>query len=449
MKIYKALTIAGSDSSGGAGIQADLKTFSAFQVYGMTVITALTAQNTMTVKGIHPIPPEFIKLQFEAVVEDIGVDAAKTGMLYSEEIIDIVAEEISIRKIPLIVDPVMIAKSKAKLLKDEAIKALKEKLIPIAKIVTPNIPEAEEMVKHKIKGLEDMKKAAIDIKSMGVEAVIIKGGHLEGEKVIDLLYYDDSFYENEKRRIETKKTHGTGCVFSAALTALIARKVSIPEAFRIASEFMDKSIIEGLNIGRGYGPVNPMAKLYEEANRYNAWINVLKALEKIEETKELAELIPEVRMNIGEAIPNAKSIKDVCAIDGRITVVNGFPRANGQVKFGASKHIANVILSAMEIDPNMRAAMNIKYSEEILEACRRAGFKIAEFKRKEEPLEIKLIEGGTLKWGVKKAIEDLGETPDVIYDLGEIGKEAMIRIIGINAEDVVNKATKIIKKLRI
>jgi len=448
LKIYKALTIAGSDSGGGAGIQADLKTFSAFQVYGMTVITALTAQNTKEVKGIYPIPPEFIKLQLDAVIEDIGVDAAKTGMLYDENTINIVAEEVKRRRIPLIVDPVMIAKSKAKLLREEAVKVLKENLIPVAKVVTPNIPEAEEIVGYRISSVEDMRRAALDIKSMGVEAVIIKGGHLEGEVIVDLLYYNDVFNEFKKRKIKTKNTHGTGCVFSAALTALIARGLNIVEAFKIASEFMDKTISEGLSIGGGYGPVNPMAKLHEEANRYNAWINVLKALRIIEETKELTELMPEVRMNIGEAIPNAKNIEDVCAIEGRITVVNGFPRASGPVRFGASKHIANIILSVMEVAPNIRAAMNIRYSEEILEACRRAGFKIAEFKRGEEPLESKLIEGKTLKWGVKRAIMDLGEIPDVIYDLGEVGKEAMIRIIGVNAEDVVKKAIKILKNLK-
>ncbi|MEM2136952.1 MAG: bifunctional hydroxymethylpyrimidine kinase/phosphomethylpyrimidine kinase [Candidatus Methanomethylicia archaeon] len=445
MRIYKALTIAGSDSGGGAGIQADLKTFSAFKVYGMTVITALTAQNTKEVRGIHPIPPEFVKMQMNTVFDDIGVDAAKTGMLYSEEIINVVSEEMRGRGIPLIVDPVMVAKSRAKLLKDEAIKALKENLMPMAKILTPNIPETEELVGYSIDNLEDMKKAAIDIHSIGVESVIIKGGHLKGDEIIDLLYHNDIFHESRKKRINSRNTHGTGCVFSAAITSLIARGLSIPEAFKIASEFMEKAIIDGINIGGGYGPVNPMAKMYEEANRYNAWRNVLKALEIIEGNREFANLIPEVRMNIGEAIPNAKSIEDVCAIDGRITIVNGWPRATGQIKFGTSKHIANIILSAMEMNENIRAAMNIKYSKEILEACRRAGLRISKFSRKEEPKEVKFVEGGTLKWGVKKAIESLGEIPDVIYDLGERGKEAMIRIIGGNAEEIVYKIMKIIK----
>jgi len=445
LKIYRALTIAGSDSGGGAGIQADLKTFSAFQVYGMTVITALTAQNTMEVRGVYPIPPEFVKTQIEAVIEDIGVDAAKTGMLYDEDIINVVYEEIAKRRVPLIVDPVMIAKSRAKLLKDEAIKALKEKLIPISKVVTPNIPEAEVLTGYNIVDIDGMKRAAIDIQSTGVEAVVIKGGHLTGNEVVDILYYDGEFHEYRKRRIESKCTHGTGCVFSAAMTALIAKGIGIIEAFKIASEFMDKAISDGIRVGRGHGPVNPMAKIYEEANRYNTWRNVMKVVEAIEEDKRIAQLIPEVRMNIGEAIPNAKSFKDICAVDGRITIVNGKPRAAGQVKFGASKHIANIILSAMSFNEEVRAAANIKYSDEILEACRIAGLKIAEFSRKEEPEEIKSVEGGTLKWGVRKAITSLGEIPDVIYDSGEIGKEAMIRIIGRNAEEVFNKIIKIIE----
>jgi hydroxymethylpyrimidine/phosphomethylpyrimidine kinase len=445
LRIYRALTIAGSDSGGGAGIQADLKTFSAFQVYGMTVITALTAQNTMEVRGVYPIPPEFVKMQMEAVIEDIGVDAAKTGMLYDEGIINVVCEEVIKNRIPLIVDPVMIAKSRAKLLRDEAIKALKEKLIPIAKVVTPNIPEAEVLTGYKIEDHNTMRKAAIDIQSTGVEAVVIKGGHLAGSEVVDILYYNGGFHEYRKRRIESRCTHGTGCVFSAAMTALIARGFGIVEAFKIASEFMGKAISEGVMVGKGHGPVNPMAKLYEDANRYNVWRNVMKVVEAIEGDERISQLIPEVRMNIGEAIPNAKSFEDVCAVDGRITVVNEKPRAAGQVKFGASRHIANIILSTMSFNEEVRAAANIKYNDEILEACRKAGFKIAEFSRREEPEEIKSVEGGTLKWGVKRAIESLGEIPDIIYDRGDIGKEAMIRIIGRNAEEVFNKIMKIIE----
>lgn len=443
MKIYKALSIAGSDSGGGAGIQADLKTFAAFKVHGMTAITAITAQNTIEVRGIHVLPAKFIAMQIDCIAEDIGVDSAKTGMLYTKNIIEVVARKIAEYNIPTIVDPVMIAKSGAKLLLEDAVETMKNKLIPVAKIVTPNIPEAEEIVGYKINSKKDMEKAAEDIHARGAEAVVIKGGHLKGVEIFDLLYYKGRIYEYKKRKITRKTTHGTGCSFSAAITALIAKGYPIPKAVEIASKFMEKTIKHGLKIGKGHGPVNPMATIYEKADKFTVWKNITEALKIIENSPELIPLLPEVRMNIGEAPIYAESIEDICAIDGRITLVNGKLKGAGCPKFGASKHIAKVILAAMEKNRDLRAALNIKYDRKIIEVCRRLGFKVAQFSRKEEPKEIKEKEGATLKWGVKKVIETLGETPDIIYDEGEIGKEPMIRILGRNAIEVVFKAKRI------
>lgn len=448
MKTCRALTIAGSDSGGGAGIQADLKTFAAFKVYGMTAITAITAQNTTEVRGIHVLPSEIVAMQIDCVVEDIGVDSAKTGMLYNREIIEVVANKIIEYNIPVVIDPVMIAKSGAKLLLDEAIEAVKRKLIPIATVITPNIPEAEEIVGYKIKNVEDMEKAAEDIFKKGAEAVVVKGGHLKGNEVIDILYYKDKIFKYKKKKILRKTTHGTGCSFSAAIAALIAKGHTIPEAVEKASKFMEKTVKFGLEIGKGHGPVNPMAILYENAEKYHVWKNVSKALKIIENSPELIPLIPEVRMNIGEASPYAETIQDVCAIDGRITLINGRLKGAGCPKFGASKHVARIILAAMEIDQETRAAMNIKYNKEILAICRKIGMKIAKFSRDEEPIEIKKIEGSTLQWGIRRAIRDLGEIPDIIYDEGERGKEPMIRILGKNAIEVVLKAKKIGKLLK-
>ncbi|RLE50999.1 MAG: bifunctional hydroxymethylpyrimidine kinase/phosphomethylpyrimidine kinase [Candidatus Methanomethylicota archaeon] len=448
MNIYRALTIAGSDSGGGAGIQADLKTFAAFGVHGMTAITAITAQNTVDVLDIFVLPPKIVELQIDAVASDIGVDAAKTGMLYNKEIIETVSRKIDEYNLKIIVDPVMIAKSGVKLLLDEAIRALKYSLIPKALIVTPNISEAEVLTGLKIRNIDDMKKAAEEICDLGVEAVVIKGGHLEGKyEVIDILYYKRKFYEIRKERVESRCTHGTGCTFSAAITALIARGKSIPEAVEMASKFMNRAIKFGIRVGEGHGPVNPMIELYRKSSKYECWNRVHEALKIIENTHEISKLIPEVRMNIGEAIENAENENDVCAIDGRISIVNGRPRAVGCPVFGASSHVARIILTVMKFNSKFRAAANMRYSRKIIEICKELGYRVAFFDRGKEPEHVKKIEGASLPWGISKAINDYGDIPDIIYDLGDVGKEPMIRVLGKNSVEVANKIRRIAKKL--
>ena len=216
MKPFRVLTIAGSDSGGGAGIQADLKTITVRGGFGMSVITALTAQNTLGVHGIHDVPPAFVALQFDAVATDIGIDAAKTGMLSTSEIIRVVAGKIRRYGIvKLVVDPVMVAKGGMSLIREEAKKTLIAELIPLALVLTPNIPEAEVLSGIRIETLEDMKAAARIIRKMGAKHVVVKGGHLSGDAV-DLLYDGEDFLEFRSQRIATEDTHGTGCTYSAA-----------------------------------------------------------------------------------------------------------------------------------------------------------------------------------------------------------------------------------------
>ncbi len=259
--VYKALTIAGSDSGGGAGIQADLKTFQELDVFGMSVITAVTAQNTMGVQGVHPIPPEFIANQMDSVATDIGVDALKTGMLFSPQIIEVVSQKIKqYHWDRVIVDPVMIAKGGASLLQKEAVDALKRYLLPYAFIVTPNIPEAEELTGLMIKSEDDKLEAAKRILNFGVKYVIIKGGHEEGtNESTDLLYDGEKVYSFTEVRYGTKNTHGTGCTFSAAITAGIAKGLTVYDAISEAKKFISAAIREDLHIGNGNGPTNHWA----------------------------------------------------------------------------------------------------------------------------------------------------------------------------------------------
>lgn len=259
-KRAKALTIAGSDSGGGAGIQADLKTFHQFGVYGMSAITAITAQNTLGVSGVYPLPTEAVAHQIREVLRDIGADAAKTGMLFDAAIIRSVAAELALyRNIKLVVDPVMIAKGGAKLLLDEAIEALKKDLLPLAEVVTPNLPEAEVMTGMLIRTPEHMREGAKVIHALGARYVMMKGGHLEGDEVLDILYDGQAFYEIAHERIQTRHTHGTGCTFSAALTAELAKGRPLVQAVETANRFIFEAIKTAPELGGGHGPTNHWA----------------------------------------------------------------------------------------------------------------------------------------------------------------------------------------------
>lgn len=259
------LTIAGSDSCGGAGIQADLKTFSAQGVYGMSVITAVTAQNTRGVLAVQDIEPEIIARQIDAIFEDIRVDALKIGMVSRIDTINTIGERLGCYKpVNVVIDPVMVSKSGYHLLQPEAKEALIKVLIPLATVVTPNIPEAEVITGRAVTSLEDMEKAAAAIYEMGPKSVLLKGGHLTGEAT-DILYDGSDFIYFKSGRIQTKNTHGTGCTLSAAIAASLARGLSIEAAVRKAKEYITGAIENSLSIGRGVGPTHHFYELYKKA----------------------------------------------------------------------------------------------------------------------------------------------------------------------------------------
>ncbi len=256
----RVLTIAGSDSGGGAGIQADLKTITVLGGYGMSVITALTAQNTLGVQGIQPVPPGFVKLQIESVLSDIGVDGAKTGMLADPEVVQVVAEQVRRYGVErLVVDPVMVATSGDPLVGATARAALQKTLLPLAHMVTPNLHEARILCDFPVEDLEGMKEAARKIHRMGPPFVLVKGGHLKGDAV-DLLFDGERFETFHAPRINNLNTHGTGCTLSAALATFLARGMAAPEAVKAAKKFITRAIQWGLDLGAGRGPVNHSAQ---------------------------------------------------------------------------------------------------------------------------------------------------------------------------------------------
>jgi len=266
-KYYRVLTIAGSDSGGGAGIQADLKTIAANGCYGMSVITALTAQNTVTVTAVHPVSLDCVQQQLEAVLSDIGTDAVKIGMLYSAELIERIAEQLRRFKVNnIVLDPVMVATSGDVLLRDDAVAALKKYLIPLAAIITPNIPEAEVLLGRKLSAMGELEQAAVRIAALGCRNVLIKGGHFQDRNSDDLLYLaaEKRSAVLRGRRVDTKNTHGTGCTLSSAIASFLARGRTIEEAVHLAKEYLSGAIKAGADyrLGHGHGPVHHFYKFF-------------------------------------------------------------------------------------------------------------------------------------------------------------------------------------------
>ena len=261
--VRRAMTIAGSDSGAGAGIQADLKTFAAFGVYGTSVVTAITAQNTQRVTDVLELPATLIASQIDAIVSDIGTDAVKTGMLSSSAIIDAVVDKLQeYRLANVVVDPVMVAKSGDKLLQDEAVEALRTRLIPLAAVVTPNIPEAQVLTGRKVESLDDARTAAGELVRMGARVAVVKGGHLQGPAT-DIMYDGREFRAFTHQRIATTSTHGTGCTFASAVAAGLARGTPVRDAVSQAKTYVTAAIRNAFPMGKGHGPLNHFYATWE------------------------------------------------------------------------------------------------------------------------------------------------------------------------------------------
>ncbi len=458
----RVMTIGGSDCSGGAGIQADIKTFSTLGVYGTSVITAVTAQNSSGVQAKHEVPVELVKSQIQSIMSEasdkgITVDYAKTGMLYSSVMIETVAKQLKRHKIPFVVDPVMKAGSGGILLADNALNTLVKLLLPICEVVTPNVPEASCISGLEIRNKGDAKDAAVKIHELGASAVIIKGGHLTQEtaagKATDLIY-DGEFEELSGEYIKPKKgkiIHGAGCSFSAALTAELAKGENLRHAAASAKKFVHDAIAGGEELSNMI-VLNQARELRKNADRYFVLENVKEAVRKLKNMPDFKRLVPEVGTNIGMAIEGAESERDVAAVAGRIISIHAKEGTHAEtVDFGASSHVARMILAMMAMPggKNIRSAINIKYSVQIIDACKRAGFVISSFEREHELTGVK-----TMDWGIREAIRNLflegqrrQEVPDVIYDLGAVGKEPMTRIFGDTALEVAEKVNKIMDAL--
>jgi hydroxymethylpyrimidine/phosphomethylpyrimidine kinase len=448
------LTVGGSDSSGGAGIQADIKTFGALGCHGTSAITAVTAQNTLGVLEVYPMPPEAVISQLAALAEDFEISAAKTGMLSSREVVLEVAGFFEREEIPLVVDPVVEAEAGGRLLDPEALGLLVERLIPLARVVTPNIFEAEALTGIRVTDEGSALRAGEAILDLGAEAAVVTGGHLAGD---DLLVTAKGYCIIRGERVPGGN-HGVGCTYSAATAAFLAGGRDIEEAARLAKAFAAGSVRKSIAVGRGASPVNPLGEALERADRYAVFTGVSDGVEALLSEPALVDLIPEVGLNLGMAIFGASGPEDVAAVEGRLVRAGRRVRACGSVRFGASRHVARIILAAMSFDPGARAAMNLRFGEDVLEAALALGLSASDFSREEEPEGEK-----TMSWGTGEAIrrfrsgsKEGGATdpgrlerpvPQVIWDRGGPGKEPMLRLLGRSAGEVADLAVEIARGL--
>jgi hydroxymethylpyrimidine kinase/phosphomethylpyrimidine kinase len=443
-----ALSIAGSDSGAGAGIQADLKMFSSLGVYGCTAITAVTAQNTKQVADIFEIPPAMVEQQIRSVMIDMPPNAIKIGMVYSSPIIDAVYHSLKTYKIPIVLDPILAAGTGAKLLRSEAYKSFVSKLIPACTLITPNRMEAEKLGGIVIKTENDGIEAARKIKKLGAENVIVKGAHFGSAHVTDLLLdRRGNSIKFTNPRLKIKEIHGSGCNFSSAVTAYLAKGMALIEACKMANEYVHIAIRNAVTIGKGLPVANLLSVIYRDASHYRTLMELQQAVEHISMLDGFYKLIPETQTNFVYALPDAVDISDVAAVRGRIVKIDNMAAPVSYVNFGASGHVASAVIAYMSVNPAFRSAINIRFEERLVKICRGL-FSVASYDRSREPKKIKRKEGSSVSWGILAALSK-NPKADVIYHMGDVGKEPMIIVFGRNPAQIVERIKAILKILNL
>jgi hydroxymethylpyrimidine/phosphomethylpyrimidine kinase len=432
-----ALTIAGSDSVGGAGIQADIKAMASLGVHAAAVITAVTVQNTREVSNIFPVPAEIVKEQLESVLKDCNLSAIKTGMLYSAETVGAVTDVLESRDMPLVVDPVMVATVGGSLSKDGLTKALKNDLLPICELVTPNRYEAEVLSGIKITSEDDAMLACEIIGKQGT-SVLLKGGHIDSKKVTDYLYLSSEFTVMTKPRLD-KAGHGSGCAMSSFITAHLAKGLDLANSVLKSRELIQRSIETQYAVGKGELIVNTLASVSpskadsDSSDRFNVLDSLDEAAEKIMEGLP-TRFVPKKGVNIAYAAKGAAGPEDVAGIDRRMTLRNGKIIKNGSAKFGAAGHLSYILLEIMKKDPNIRSVINISPAEDTLDLLEEIGLNSVRSGRRNNPL-----------WGIatKDLLERTKAVPDAIYDSDpKSGKT--VKIFGKDPSEVLAKLSSIL-----
>jgi len=435
-----ALTIAGSDPSGGAGIQVDIKTMESLGVYATSAVTAVTVQNTSGVLEVNRVAPETVIRQIEAVLDDMGVDAVKTGMLVDETIVRGVAEITRRSGVPLIVDPVIRSTSGFSLISEKGIEAIREELLPHAILATPNVREAEILSGIKIRNLEDIISAGKRIRKTAVDSVLVTGGHMEGRTITDVLIDKNGVRKFEKTRVMGKDPHGTGCMLSAAVTGYVALGNDVATAIEL-SEPLVRRAIRFAHRFKGGDVVEPLASIKNEAARFPVLKEIRECMEELEK-ENVHQLIPEVSSNFVVALPYAHDAGEAAGIEGRIVRLKDRIHAHSPW-FGVSDHVARFLLNIRSADPDVKCSMNIKLTEAIKNRCEELGYEISYAPRIREPEINKEKEHQTMGWAASYVMKGRKKAPDIVVDEGAFGKEPMIRILAGSPKSLTRKVLDI------
>lgn len=436
------LTMAGSDSGGGAGIQADLKTIEAGGAFGTSVITSVTAQHTQGVESTHLLPTEEIEAQYNAVTSDFDVAALKTGMLATREVVELATENLASSDIPAVVDPVMVAASGDRLLDPDAESAY-ENLAREATLLTPNADEAAVLTGIEIMTTEDAVAAGEQLVSEGVDAVLLKGGHVAGEEVVDLFITDGEVTRIPHPRVETEATHGSGCMLSAAIATRLAYGDDLLPAVRGGIDLLERAVRYSLDVGAGPGAVHHMVAIRDRADREQTAEQVRRVLDAVVD-RNISPLVPEVGTNIVGATPYAEVPGECAAIEGRLgRTMDGIAPA-GDVRFGASSHVARFLLAAREYHPAFRYALNCRFDEEVEAALDTLDWAVGEYDRSEQPEQLKREEGSTMQWGAQQVFESSSTPPVAVFDRGGHGKEPLTKLLASDPETLLERTTALL-----
>lgn len=428
------LTIAGSDAGGGAGVQADLKTIEATGGFGTSAVTAVTAQNTLGVHSTHVLPIEEVEAQIDAVVSDFDVRAVKTGMLATAEIVESVAEYAAELACPVVVDPVMVAASGDRLLSEDA-EAAYEELIAEATLVTPNADEAAVLTDVEPEDEAGARIAGQRLLATGADAALVTGGHLPGDDVLDVLVTPETIETSRHPRVDTDATHGSGCTLSAAVAARLARGEPLVDAVGRSVAFVARAVRYHHDVGEGPGAVNHAVAIRNEAAREETAAAVRNAVERLVD-ENVRALVPEVGMNVVGATPYAERVGETAAVEGRIAKAIGGVAPNRGVRFGASSHVARFLLGAREFYPELRFAVNCRFDRDVEAAIDELGWEVAEYDRDAEPPDA----AGTMDWAAERVFAGREAPPVAVLDRGDVGKEAITKIVAEDARTVAERA---------
>jgi hydroxymethylpyrimidine/phosphomethylpyrimidine kinase len=450
------LTVAGSDSGGGAGIQADLKTMEAHDAFGTSVVTAVTAQNTTGVASTHVLPVAEIEAQLDAVLSDFDVGALKTGMLATAETVETVTDSAREFDGPVVVDPVMVAATGDRLLSPEAEDAY-EDLIAEATVVTPNADEAAVLTGVEATDEADQRRAGKRLLEIGAEAALVKGGHVPGDAVRDILVTSEDVVAFEHPRVDPAATHGSGCMLASAIAARLGHGESVDDAVERSVDLMERAVRYHHDVGEGPGAVNHLVDLRNDAAREPTAEQVASVVGWFVD-RDVSPLVPEVGMNVVGATPHAESPSDCAAVEGRITRTLSGVKPNRGVRFGASSHVARFLLAAREVEPDLRFAVNCRFDDDVGAALATLDGPVAEYDRDAEPEAVERAEGSTMQWGARQAFGDRdgvgsdgaadeGATgrPVAVVDRGAVGKEAITKLVAEDAGDLAERVVDLLE----